>query len=276
MSDDAWFAGIDIADVEAGARRIRQGRADAPGPWPATALEAGVVPDEETYYEHLGAASRRAVETELAALAGAADRELVQLVRTLEATRSIEHELRQRVGEALSETSPAEVDAADPADLAAALPGDDGVLDRRLTGVLGVSDDLRTERDALERAVDRLAAEVAPNLTALAGPTLAARLIAAAGSLERLAKLPSSTVQVLGAESALFAHLRGEAPSPKHGLIYTHPALRGADAADRGSVARALAGKFTIAARIDHYRGEYEPSLEADLEERLRQIDGGA
>ncbi len=111
-----------------------------------------------------------------------------------------------------------------------------------------------------------------PNLAALAGPTLAARLLALAGGLESLAKTSRSTVQVLGAEEALFAHLRGAAPSPKHGVIYTHEYVRGTHPDERGSAARALAGKLTIAARIDHYAGDRRPELEADLTERMAQI----
>ena len=113
---------------------------------------------------------------------------------------------------------------------------------------------------------------MAPNLSALAGPVLAARLISLAGGLEDLAKLPSGTVQLLGAEDALFAHLRGQAPSPKHGVIYTHEYVHGTDPEHRGSAARALAGKLTIAARIDHYSGERRPDLDVELEERIARI----
>jgi nucleolar protein 56 len=103
---------------------------------------------------------------------------------------------------------------------------------------------------------------------------LAARLIGLAGGLESLAKQPSGTVQVLGAEDALFAHLQGGAPSPKHGIIFTHEAVRNTRQADRGSAARALAGKLSIAARVDHYSGDLRPELEAELQERIETIRG--
>jgi nucleolar protein 56 len=106
----------------------------------------------------------------------------------------------------------------------------------------------------------------------MAGPVLAARLISLAGGLEALAKKPSGTVQVLGAEDALFAHLRGRAPSPKHGVIFTHDAVRGTHPDDRGSAARALAGKLTIAARVDHYSGERKAELDEQLRERIETI----
>ncbi|MFC6768972.1 hypothetical protein ACFQE6_29355, partial [Natrinema soli] len=124
----------------------------------------------------------------------------------------------------------------------------------------------------LREFVQRQTPAVAPNLSALAEPVLAARLISLAGGLEALAKKPSGTVQVLGAEDALFAHLRGHAPSPKHGIIYTHDAVRGTHPENRGSAARAVAGKLAIAARVDHYSGESKPELEAELAERIETI----
>jgi len=106
----------------------------------------------------------------------------------------------------------------------------------------------------------------------LAGAVLAARLIALVGGLKQLARKPAGTVQVLGAEEALFAHLRGRAPSPKHGIIFTHEAVRGTHPEHRGSAARAVAGKLSIAARIDHYAGDRRPELEAELTDRIERI----
>jgi nucleolar protein 56 len=77
---------------------------------------------------------------------------------------------------------------------------------------------------------------------------------------------------VLGAEDALFAHLRGHAPSPKHGIIYTHEYVNGTRPADRGSAARAVAGKLTLAARVDYYSGERKPELKEALDDRIATI----
>ena len=79
-------------------------------------------------------------------------------------------------------------------------------------------------------------------------------------------------MQVLGAEDALFAHLRGHGSSPKHGVIYTHEYVHGTHPEERGSAARALAGKLTLAARVDHYSGEMKPELQAELDERIATI----
>jgi nucleolar protein 56 len=81
--------------------------------------------------------------------------------------------------------------------------------------------------------------------------------------------------RVLGAEDALFAHLRGRAPSPKHGVIYTHEYVRGTSPDRRGSAARALAGKLTIAARVDHYSGERKPEIDEELDERIERVRSG-
>jgi len=65
-----------------------------------------------------------------------------------------------------------------------------------------------------------------PRLSAVAGTHVGVRLLGIVGSLKKLANMPSSTIQVLGAEKALFKHLRGNAPSPKHGVIFQHPLVK--------------------------------------------------
>jgi nucleolar protein 56 len=116
-------------------------------------------------------------------------------------------------------------------------------------------------RHALTKAIEATAPQRAPNVASLLGPELTARMIAQAGGLERLARLPSSTVQVLGAERAFFEHLRGRAPPPRHGLLFLHPALQSAPRGERGKLARALAGKVSIAARLDVGGAPVHPEL---------------
>jgi len=109
-----------------------------------------------------------------------------------------------------------------------------------------------------------------PNINELCGPTIGANLIEAAGSLKRLATLPSSTVQLLGAEKALFRHIRTGARSPKHGLILQHPLISEAKKEDRGKVARALADKISLAARLDFFKGEFKAKeFKKELEKRF-------
>jgi len=129
-------------------------------------------------------------------------------------------------------------------------------------------------RAHLEKYIDDLMEEVAPNIRALAGPSLGARLIALAGGLENLAKLPASTVQVLGAEKALFRALRTGAKPPKHGVIFQHSLIFRAKKWLRGKIARTLAGKLSIAARTDAFTGNYiGDKLKEDLSKRVKEIE---
>ena len=113
---------------------------------------------------------------------------------------------------------------------------------------------------------------VAPNLTNIAGAPLGARLISMAGSLEKLAAFPSSTIQVIGASRALFKHLRSRAPSPKHGIIFNNVIIKNAPWWQRGKLARAFAAKISLAARTDCYSGELDPSIKENLEKKLDMI----
>ncbi|MDX1611915.1 MAG: NOP5/NOP56 family protein, partial [Candidatus Thermoplasmatota archaeon] len=104
-------------------------------------------------------------------------------------------------------------------------------------------------RSSLEGFITDLTKTMAPNLSTVVGATIAARLIHHAGGLKELARSPSSTLQTLGAEKALFRHFTEGAPPPKHGVIYQHPLVHRSHPKDRGSISRALAAKATIAAR---------------------------
>lgn len=127
-------------------------------------------------------------------------------------------------------------------------------------------------RDKLANHVERTMREVAPNVSELAGASIGARLIARAGGLEKLAILPASTIQILGAEKALYRALKSGSRPPKHGILFQHAAVHSAPKWQRGKIARSIAGKIAIAARIDQYRGTREPSVEESLAARLSEI----
>jgi nucleolar protein 56 len=123
-----------------------------------------------------------------------------------------------------------------------------------------------------ESYVEDVLKQVAPNMTALVGAALSARLISIAGSLNNLAKMPASTLQVLGAEKALFRSLKTGARPPKHGVIFQHTAIHQAPRWQRGKIARTLSGKLTIAARVDAFKGEFiGEKLKDDVN---KKIDG--
>jgi len=128
-------------------------------------------------------------------------------------------------------------------------------------------------RKKMENYVDKTMEKVAPNTRAIAGALLGARLIAIAGSLQNLAMRPASTIQVLGAEKALFRSLKTGARPPKHGLIFQHALLHDAKRWQRGKIARVLAGKLAIAARADAFGGKYVgDALKADIDKRIEEI----
>jgi nucleolar protein 56 len=128
-------------------------------------------------------------------------------------------------------------------------------------------------RKDMEGYLDKTMEEVAPNTRALVGSLLGARLIAIAGSLRNLAMRPASTIQVLGAEKALFRSLKTGARPPKHGLIFQAALLHDAKRWQRGKIARALAGKLSIAVRADAFGGNFiGDRLNADLDRRVAEI----
>jgi len=133
-------------------------------------------------------------------------------------------------------------------------------------------DEIRSTHDRLARAIEETLPRRAPNLSALLGPDLAARLLARAGGLARLSRLPAGTIQVLGAERAFFEHLRGRAPPPRHGLLFLHPRIQSAPRSERGKLARALAGKAAIAARLDASGAPIRPDLRAAFDARATQV----
>jgi len=120
---------------------------------------------------------------------------------------------------------------------------------------------------------------IAPNLTVLVGELVGARLIAHAGTLMNLAKHPASTVQILGAEKALFKALKTKHDTPKYGLIY-HAQLVGSSGTKlKGKVSRMLAAKASLACRVDALGEETNTDLgiehRAKVESRIRQLEGG-
>ncbi len=114
---------------------------------------------------------------------------------------------------------------------------------------------------------------IAPNLGTLLGPLIAARIIHYAGGIKRLARMPSSTIQVLGAEDAFFQHLKRGTPCPKHGVIFQIAEIRNSPKKLRGKIARALAAKIAIAARVDYYGGEFiGDKLKEEFKRRVEEI----
>jgi nucleolar protein 56 len=125
----------------------------------------------------------------------------------------------------------------------------------------------------LEEYVREIANEEMSNLSVLLGPVLAARIVRLAGGLEEVARKPASTVQMLGAEKALFRFLREGGNPPKHGILFEHEYVSPLHPDERGKMARFLANKAVIAARLDQY-GDKEKgeSLREECREKFEEI----
>ena len=132
--------------------------------------------------------------------------------------------------------------------------------------------ELYRTRDRIEEYLKVNMPRIAPNITCIAGHILGARLLSITGSLKDLASMPSSTIQVIGANNALFKHLLGKAPSPKHGVIFRHPLINTAPRWQRGKIARVLASKISLAARYDLYSGELKEDLSRELMMKVNVI----
>ena len=127
----------------------------------------------------------------------------------------------------------------------------------------------KSHEDYLTKNMEKLFA----NLTAITGHLLGAKLIAHAGSAERLVKMPASTIQMLGAEKALFRHMKNKKRflPPKYGLLFAHPMIQKTPRQTHGKVARALADKISIAIKVDYFKGKFiGDELMKALEERFR------
>lgn len=157
--------------------------------------------------------------------------------------------------------------------------------------VIGISE----QRNQLGDYLGNKMQLVAPNLKALVGETLGGRLIAQAGSVTNLAKAPSSTIQILGAEKALFRALKARGPTPKYGLLFTSSFIGRANLKNKGNsifridhirfagrISRFLANKIALAARLDNFSdtpesaaGIYGESFREQVEERLKYLMDG-
>jgi len=135
---------------------------------------------------------------------------------------------------------------------------------------------LYDRKAAVESFIELKMKETAPNLSQIAGVVLGARLLSMAGGLKNLAAMPSGSIQVMGAEKAMVKHLRSGAPSPKHGIIFSHPMLNTAPFRLRGKIARAYAAAVSLSAKTDYYSDSQSPvvnpKIESDLNDKVNRL----
>jgi nucleolar protein 56 len=133
--------------------------------------------------------------------------------------------------------------------------------------------EVQQTRKNIEEYIDRKMESIAPNLRLLVGSSLGAKLISHAGGIKRLALYPSSTVQIMGAEKALFRHLKSGDRPPKYGLIYQHPQVRGAKWWNRGKIARMLAGQISLAVRRDVFTKTLDEEVGDKFNRKVEEIE---
>lgn len=134
-----------------------------------------------------------------------------------------------------------------------------------------ISDMISKQRD-MEKYVKDVVREIAPNFSSLIEPLLAARFISLAGGVGKLARMPASTIQLLGAEKALFRHLKKQGKSPKYGILYMDARIQNAPQEKKGKIARIIASKLMLAVRIDFYSGRVDEKLKQQLEQEVKAI----
>ncbi len=149
------------------------------------------------------------------------------------------------------------------------LPVDDKKIQPLKHAFTVINDEMKN----LEKQIEKDMQSIAPNITQIIGSLIGARLISLAGGIERLAFLPSSTIQLLGAEKALFRFKKEGGKPPKHGVIFQHPLVNRASRDHRGKVARILANKIAIASKADVFtKRNIANELKEDLEKRITEI----
>jgi nucleolar protein 56 len=137
------------------------------------------------------------------------------------------------------------------------------LLAKEITGM----QELRKRHEAY---LEKVMKKFCPNILELAGVTIGAKLIELGRSLRRLALLPASTIQLLGAEKALFRHIKTGSRSPKYGVIINHPLIQRSERRAKGKAARMLADKLSLCARLDFFKGEFKAKeYRKILEEKL-------
>ena len=234
------------------------------------AVACGICRDRKEYLSFLREICFAATELEIREQYAGKDVELLQMVRTLDEMDELINRLSDRVTEWYQVRNPSfsRKYRRTPAHVLVKniARSNKGALGRVAVHV----EEFSTARTELAKEVSNRANRVLPNTSALIGGLVAARLMSHAGGLLPLSRMPASAIQVLGARTALFAHLRTHSPSPKHGIIFQHRRVHNAPREVRGKVARALAGKLAIASRLDYFRGVPVPEF---LDKAQARID---
>ncbi|MCR4336042.1 MAG: hypothetical protein NUV57_05935 [archaeon] len=132
---------------------------------------------------------------------------------------------------------------------------------------------LREQREYLTKYLEESMSKELPNFSELAGAVIGAKILAKVGTKKKLAFMPASGIQVVGAEKALFLHKKKGAKSPKYGYLYQHPLVRAARYENKGKIARSIAAKLAIAVKKDYFHNNSSAKeMKKELEERAEEL----
>lgn len=233
---------------------------------------AGLISSRKEYISAVRAVAVSLAEEGIAASLSEKDTDLLQMVRMLDELDEVINLLTERLTEWHQSTTPdssRKYNRAASKKFLQAIAKSKNLSMRQVAREILSLTNLRTQ---LMKDVSRKADEIIPNMSALVGGLVAARLVSRAGGLTLISRMAASSIQVLGAESALFSHIRSGSPSPKHGLIFQHRRVHNAPREVRGKLARVLASKLAIAARLDAYRGELDEAFLSDANEKIDRL----
>jgi nucleolar protein 56 len=239
-----------------------------PPDWEQAVL-CGACRDRGEYLARLQAVCIAAAERSIRELYSKKDAELLQMVRTLDEIDTVINLLSEKAAEWYLIRHPAFSRKYRRTPAQALIKTMSEKSKGALGKVAGEIEQLANTRTILAKEVSARANDVMPNTSALIGGLVAARLMSHAGGLLSLSRLPASAIQVLGARTALFAHLKTRSPCPKHGIIFQHRRVHNAPREVRGKVSRVLAGKLAIAARLDFFRGIADPDFLDTAQKRI-------
>ena len=255
MKYNLWFGTYDGKDVEV-SENFEDSflRAENPSPLPFNIFELGSQVLGESYYRILRKTALKVSEKQIERELKREDRYVVALVKALEEIDEATNMLSEKLED---------IKAVKESDITESF--EDKIRN------------LKELRKEIEREIEEVMKKIAPNMTELAGAKVAAKLLERAGSMEKLVRFPASKIQVIGAEKSLykaFSRMKKgkKAKVPKHGIIFLHPFIRTLPKSKRGKMARFLAAKLAIAAKIDYFRGEVNESLYESIVKRYEEL----
>jgi len=135
-----------------------------------------------------------------------------------------------------------------------------------------IANSMYSAKSKIENFITKRTKELYPNLSNILGPIITARLLNMTKNLKHFAELPSSTIQMIGAEAALFRHLKYKKKPPKYGFLCEHPLMTGLNDHNKGKLARIMANKIALAAKLDLNKKPIDEKIKKDIEEKAKSL----